>query len=183
MTPRFAITLNALALYAIGGVLLGAFYFQFSLHELPCPLCLLQRAGFVALAFGPILTLRYGPRPSHYAYVILAAVLGAVISMRQILLHIAPGDPGYGSILMGYHFYTWAFLCFAAAIVASAVMLCFNRQFKRDAGMPEIGILERAAVGLVIALTLLNAAGVLVQCGFGECPADPVRYELLGTSG
>lgn len=183
MTPRFAIALNALALYAIGGVLLGAFYFQFALHELPCPLCLLQRAGFVALAFGPILTLRYGPRPSHYAYVILAAVLGAVISMRQVLLHIAPGDAGYGSVLMGYHFYTWAFLCFAAAIVASAVMICFDRQFKRDAGAPEISIFERAAVWLVIALAVLNAAGVLAQCGFGKCPADPVHYQLLGALG
>jgi hypothetical protein len=62
-------------------------------------------------------------------------------------------------------------------------MLCFDRQFRRDAGSPDIGIWERAAVWLVIALTLLNAAGVLAQCGFGECPADPVHYELLGTSG
>jgi hypothetical protein len=133
----------------------------------------------VALAFGPVLTLRYGPRPSHYGYLILAAAVGAMIAMRQVLLHIAPGDPGYGSELMGYHFYTWAFLCFVAAIVASAVMMCFDGQFEARGRAPEIGLFERAAVWLVIALTAFNLVGVLVQCGFAECPSDPVRYELL----
>jgi disulfide bond formation protein DsbB len=38
MPTRFAIKLNALALYAISGVLLGAFYFQIARGELPCPL-------------------------------------------------------------------------------------------------------------------------------------------------
>jgi disulfide bond formation protein DsbB len=179
MTSRLAIKLNALALYAISGVLVGAFYFQFAMHELPCPLCLLQRIGFVALAFGPMLTLRYGPRPSHYGYLILAGAVGAMIAMRQVLLHIAPGDPGYGSVFMGYHFYTWAFVCFVVGIVASAVMLCFDGQFEAGESVPEIGLFERTAVWLVIALTLANLAGVLLQCGFGECPSDPVHYELL----
>jgi disulfide bond formation protein DsbB len=41
MTPAAAVKLNVLALYAIAAVLLAAFYFQFALGELPCPLCLL----------------------------------------------------------------------------------------------------------------------------------------------
>jgi len=179
MSPRLAIKLNALALYAICGVLIAAFYFQIALQELPCPLCLLQRVGFIALAFGPILTLRYGPRPSHYGYTIVAALVGAAIAMRQVLIHIAPGDPGYGSALLGYHFYTWAFVCFCAAILASAAMLVFDRQFEQTNAEPGIGLFEKAAVWLVIALALLNAVGVLIECGFGACPADPVRYELL----
>ena len=119
MSPRFAIKLNAIALYGIGAVLAAAFYFQIALHELPCPLCLLQRVGFAALAIGPILTLRLGPRPSHYGLILIAALVGAAIAGRQILLHIAPGDPGYGSAILGYHFYTWAFVCFVAAIAAA----------------------------------------------------------------
>jgi hypothetical protein len=55
---------------------------------------------------------------------------------RQILLHIMPGDPGYGSALLGYHYYTWAFIGFAVAIVALAVMLLFDSQFKDD-GKPQ----------------------------------------------
>ena len=91
---------------------------QLALGELPCPLCLLQRIQFAMLAIGPILNLRFGPRPSHYALSLLAAVAGAAFAARQVLLHILPGDPGYGSALLGYHYYTWAFIGFAAAIVA-----------------------------------------------------------------
>ncbi|WP_409072021.1 disulfide bond formation protein B, partial [Listeria monocytogenes] len=47
---------------------------------MPCPLCLLQRILFALLAVGPILNIRYGPRPSHYALSLLAAIVGAVVS-------------------------------------------------------------------------------------------------------
>jgi disulfide bond formation protein DsbB len=179
MSPRFAVKLNALALYAIGFVLLAAFYFQIALHELPCPLCMLQRAAFIALAVGPVLNVRFGPRSSHYGLAIIAALLGAGIAARQVLLHIAPGDAGYGSALFGYHFYTWAFVCFAAAILASAVVLLFDEQFKPASPAPEPGLFATVAVWLIIAVTVLNAGGALLECGFAWCPADPVRYELL----
>ena len=103
---------------------------QLWLGELPCPLCLLQRIQFAMLAIGPILNIRFGPRPSHYAVSLLTAAAGAGFAMRQILLHIMPGDPGYGSALLGYHYYTWAFIGFAAAIVLIGAMLLFDRQFK-----------------------------------------------------
>lgn len=185
MTPRFAITLNVLALYAIAAILLAAFYFQIARGELPCPLCLLQRVALTALAFGPILMVRHGPRPYHYGLVIIAALCGAMIAGRQILLHILPGDAGYGSVLLGYHFYTWAFLCFAAAILAAAVMLLFDTQFAMEASPPTYvpGTFETAAVWLIIAVTLLNAGSVLLECGFGSCPADPMHYVLLQTFG
>lgn len=179
MTRRLATKLNALALYSIGAILLGAFYFQVALQEIPCPLCLLQRVGFVALALGPTLTLRYGPRPSHYGLVSVAGLVGAGIAARQILLHIMPGDPGYGSAILGYHFYTWAFACFVAAIAASAIMLLFDAQFEAGFAPPELGLFEKGAFWLVVAVTLLNAAGVLLECGFAFCPANPITYELI----
>ena len=108
MTQTRALTLNALSLYAVALVLAAAFAAQFMLHELPCPLCLLQRILFATLAIGPILNIRFGPRPSHYAMSLLSAVAGAVASSRQVLLHILPGDTGYGSALLGYHYYSWA---------------------------------------------------------------------------
>ena len=69
MTRSHAVTLNALGLYAVALVLAAAFAAQLLLHELPCPLCLLQRILFAALAVGPILNIRFGPRPeggSHH---------------------------------------------------------------------------------------------------------------------
>lgn len=179
MSSRLAIWLNALALYAIAGVLAGAFYFQFADSELPCPLCMMQRIAFVAMAVGPMLTIAFGPQPRNYGLTILAGLIGAVISGRQVLLHIMPGDPGYGPPILGLHFYTWAFVCFAVGIVASSIMLCFERQFEPQLSEPESGILGKSAIAIVLALTLANAAGAFVQCGFGECPSDPVSYKLL----
>jgi disulfide bond formation protein DsbB len=124
MTRTRAIALNTLSLYALSLILAAAFAAQLLLHELPCPLCLLQRVLFATLAIGPILNIRWGPRPSHYALSLLAAVAGMMVSTRQILLHILPGDAGYGSALLGYHYYTWALIGFAAAVVVLAAICC-----------------------------------------------------------
>jgi disulfide bond formation protein DsbB len=179
MTRSLAVTLNALGLYAIALVLLVAFAAQLVLHELPCPLCLLQRIQFAMLAVGPILNVRFGPRPSHYAVSLLTAVAGAAFAARQILLHVMPEDPGYGSAPLGYHYYTWAFIGFAVAIIAVAVMLLFDDQFRDDGKPQPVGAFARAAVWLVIALTALNVISTLLECGFGACPDNPVAYELL----
>ncbi len=181
MNRSLAVQVNALGLYAVALVLVAAFAAQLVLNELPCPLCLLQRIQFAMLAVGPILNVRFGPRPSHYALSLLTAAAGAAFAMRQILLHIMPGDPGYGSALLGYHYYTWAFIGFSVAIVLIAAMLLFDRQFKEDGAAPAagIGMFARTAVWLVIALTVLNVIATLLECGFGACPDNPVEYELL----
>jgi disulfide bond formation protein DsbB len=57
MTRAFAVTLNALSLYAVALVLAAAFAAQLLLHELPCPLCLLQRIQFAVLAIGLVIGL------------------------------------------------------------------------------------------------------------------------------
>src|SRR3982751_4242588 len=160
MSRAFAVTLNAFSLYALALVLAAAFAAQLVLGELPCPLCLLQRVQFAMLAIGPILNIRFGPRPSHYALSLLAAVAGAVASTRQVLLHILPGDAGYGSALLGYHYYTWALIGFIAAIVLLAAVLLFDRQFEDDgAALPvDGGAFAQIAVWLVIALTAANVA-------------------------
>jgi disulfide bond formation protein DsbB len=180
MTQTRAITLNALSLYAVALVLTVAFAAQLVLHELPCPLCLLQRILFATLAIGPILNIRFGPRPSHYATSLLAATAGAVVSTRQVLLHIMPGDAGYGSAIMGYHYYTWALIGFIAAIVLLAAILLFDRQFDDTAPQPiSDGAFAHTAVWVVIGLTALNVVSTLLECGFGACADNPMVYELL----
>src|ERR1700745_2069129 len=179
MTRGFAVALNALGLYGIALVLATAFSAQLLLGELPCPLCLMQRIQFAMLAAGPILNVRFGPRPSHYALALLAAIAGAIFAARQILLHIAPGDAGYGSALLGYHYYTWAFIGFAVAIIALAATLLFDEQFRDDGKPQPAGAFARAAVWLVIALTALNVVSTLLECGFDACPDNPLAYELL----
>jgi disulfide bond formation protein DsbB len=181
MTRSLAVTLNALSLYAVTLVLAAAFTAQLLLHELPCPLCLLQRIQFAVLAIGPILNIRFGPRPSHYALSLLAAIAGLAFSTRQVLLHILPGDAGYGSALFGYHYYTWALIGFVTAVVLLAAMLLFDRQFEPDKTVQPIapGVFATTAVWLVIGLTALNVVSTLLECGFGACAENPVIYELL----
>jgi disulfide bond formation protein DsbB len=162
-------------------VLATALAAQLLLNELPCPLCLLQRVAFTVLAVGPIMNIRWGPRPSHYALSLLAAVAGAVFSSRQVLLHIMPGDAGYGTALLGYHYYTLALTAFTAAIVLLAAMLLFDRQFEeyRAAQAVAPGTFATTAVWLVIALTALNVVSTVLECGFGACADNPLVYELL----
>jgi disulfide bond formation protein DsbB len=178
MSARTAILLNALGLYAISLVLLLGLVFQLQWHELPCPLCLLQRVAFVALAVGPILNIRHGPRPSHYAMSLLAALVGMMVTVRQVMLHILPGNPGYGSAVAGLHYYSWAALIFVFAIVLIGLVLLFDRQF---AGTPVTPppLFAVLAVWLIIIVAAANAASTLLECGFTWCAEDPIRYILL----
>src|SRR5258705_10298553 len=153
MTRSIAVTLNALSLYALALVLAAAFAAQLLLHELPCPLCLLQRIQFAVLAIGPILNIRWGPRPSHYALSLLAAAAGAAFSTRQVLLHIMPGDAGYGTALFGYHYYALALIAFVASIVLIAAILLFDRQFAEKGAAQAVapGAFPTSAVWLPVA--------------------------------
>jgi len=181
VTQTRAIILNALSLYVLAALLAAAFAAQLLLGELPCPLCLLQRIMFATLAVGPILNIRFGPRPSHYALSLLSAVAGAVVSSRQVLLHIMPGDLGYGSALLGYHYYSWALIGFIAAIALLAAILLFDRQFEDDGAAQPVaaGVFAYASVWLVIGLMAMNAISTLLECGFGACADNPIVYELL----
>ncbi|WP_127089090.1 disulfide bond formation protein B [Aquabacter cavernae] len=179
MTPALSRTLNALGLLGISAVLAVAFIDQFVFGELPCPLCLLQRAGFVGVAVGLALNVRFGPRPSHYALVILAAAVGCAISVRQMLLHIAPGDPGFGPPLLGLHFYTWATLIFIAAILGSAAMLLFDRQFSFEPAPAAWSAVALVAVIAGLVMALGNGVSTVLECAGGLCPDNPTSYMLL----
>ncbi|MBC00305.1 MAG: disulfide bond formation protein B [Rhodobacteraceae bacterium] len=179
--------LNVAALFAISAVLLVAFADQIFGGELPCPLCLLQRGGFLLLAIGPVLTVARGPHPAHYGVTILAGLVGAGFAMRQVLLHIQPGDAGYGAPFLGLHFYTWAFVVFVVAIAACAAMLILRvstpaaRRDPRDReAWPAFGTL---AVGLIVLLAAANALSTGLECGLASCPDDPVSYRLLAPAG
>lgn len=184
MSPYLIRQLNALAVLGIAGILTYAFIDQLALHDLPCPLCILQRAGFAIAGFGFALNLLFGCRPSHYALVILGAVAGASISVRQVMLHIAPGTGSYGEALFGLHFYTWAFIAFVLIIIGAAILLLMERQFfeggwEHESGWARAGRLGKVAVAALGVLVVANALSTLAECGVGLCPDDPTGYELL----
>ncbi len=108
---------------------------------------------------GLALNVRFGPKPSHYAVVILSALAGSLISVRQILLHVAPGTGSYGAELLGLHFYTWALIVYFLIVAGSAVMLMSDRQFVRAQPGGRVG--RTAVRGLaLVALGRLARHGV-----------------------
>lgn len=186
MTPDLSRTLNALGAFAVSLVLILAYAYQFSLDELPCPLCLLQRVGLVAVGVGLGLNLLYGARPRHYALMLLAALYGGSVSIRQILLHIVPGTGHYGSPVMGLHYYTWAAICFFLILLGTAIMLMFDRQYTSDTSSnPRFGgnKLAKIAFFVLLALAALNAVSTLIECGPTICADPPTSYKLIDELG
>ncbi|MEM7021466.1 MAG: disulfide bond formation protein B [Pseudomonadota bacterium] len=169
-------------------ILIGAFWFQFAENELPCPLCMLQRMCMVLAAIGPAFILTQGRSAHHYGLsvlgsglgmAILAAVGGMSISARQVLLHIAPNDAGYGSPILGLHLYTWALIVFVGIIVVSAITMLLEPELRpsEPKKLPWYSKATLTLFGLVIAA---NAIAALAESGpHLFLPADPERYEGL----
>ncbi|MGU3668755.1 disulfide bond formation protein B [Methylobacterium sp. A49B] len=180
MAALHARTLNALGLLGCCAVLLVAFGYQFVLGELPCPLCLLQRAAFAASGLGFALSVRFGPRPSHYGVAILSSLVGIVLASRQVALHIVPGTGGYGSTLLGLHFYTLALIAFVALITVVGLLLLMQDGVRPETQVAhDGGAFGKACLALFVLIVLANAASTAAECGGGLCPDDPARYEAL----
>lgn len=178
MPDRLAIYLNSLGLLALSGALGFALADQLIYHDLPCPLCLLQRMAMFAAGIGLVLNIGVRHAPRHYGIVIISSVLGMFMAIRQILLHIVPGTGAYGDPFLGLHFYTWAFLLFVGMIAAASLMLMIMRQNGSEArhAVPWLGSL---AIGVFFILSVANVIGTTFECGAGACPDDPTSYEYL----
>jgi disulfide bond formation protein DsbB len=178
-----AATLNVWVLVL---VLAAAFAVQFIAGEPPCPLCVMQRIALMLVAIGPLHVLmrahagKLSARDAAVgnAMAILAALLGITASGRQVLLHILPGDPGFGSPALGLHLYTWCLIVFACQIAASAVLL-LAVPFLDDTPVSWPGARPTAiALAVIVAANLLS---VVAEAGFNwDLPGDPVRYLLFG---
>ncbi len=162
--------INSICLLPIIGSLMGAFYFQFVLKENPCPLCLLQRMGMFAVLFGLSLNTFFGFKKEHFGITIIAALIAATFSVRQILLHICPiaGEPtGYGEPFGGMHLYTWAAIIFIACILGSAVFLFFIKEETDKDRKPAL--FEKAIFYLILLICFANIIASFFECRLGPC--------------
>lgn len=173
-------SLNILGLLGISAVLVVAFFYQLVLGELPCPLCLLQRAGFVAVGLGFLLNIRFGSSPAHYGLMLVSAVIGGGTALRQVLLHIRPGDPGYGSTFFGLHFYSWALASFAGVIFYAGLLLFLEADNSRaERASKPIDRLATTGLWLFALLAAGNLVSTLLECGVGPCADNPTVYDWL----
>lgn len=173
---KLANTFEALAIIAI---LVLALNFQFVLHELPCPLCLLQRVGFYCVLFGFLLNLRYGFHPFHYSIAILSALFTAFIALRQIALHVVPGTGHYGSPFLGLHLYTWTFIASMIIVIVTTLLFGIERQYQPYSFKRRTNALIHVLFLLICVTLLINIASVFLQCGMTACPDNPEVYKLV----
>jgi disulfide bond formation protein DsbB len=178
-----AATLNVWVLVL---VLAAAFAVQLIVGELPCPLCVMQRVALMLVALGPLhvllrarhdaLTVRDAAVGNGIA--ILAALLGVIASGRQMLLHILPGDAGFGAPVFGLHLYTWCLIAFACQIAASAVLLLATEWLDDK---PVEWRATRVTALAFAAIAAANLLSVTAEAGLNwDLPSDPVRYLLFG---
>lgn len=176
----YGIILNTLELIGVVLMLMMAFGFQLILYELPCPLCLLQRVGFIGIAFGFLMNLRFGLRPSHYAIVLLSALFTSFIALRQIALHVVPGTGTYGNALFGLHLYTWSFIVCTLIVIATTFVLSIDKQYLSAYKFKlRVPILVHILFAITVLIIIANVVSVLLECGFKACPDDPVHYLWL----
>jgi len=171
-------------------VMLSAFYIQFAEGEFPCPLCMLQRYGMILSTIGALWVIMQARRgtltTARYAQGLgmgmLAVLAGATVSLRQISLHILPGDPGYGEPFLGLHLYSWAFVTFTIVLIYVGVMLMLMPRgipVAPPAGSPAAKI-STAIIWLFIGVVAANVIAIIFLEGFaGVLPDDPERYNLI----
>lgn len=200
---RIEFAILHLCILGICGVLVGALFVQFVAGEFPCPLCLLQRMAMILAAMGSVFVITHG----HYARIqgfsvmglgygmsILAAVAGLAIATRQVLLHIQPGDPGYGSPVLGMHLYSWSVVVFLVVLVVSGLMLVFGRSpilhSPGDEGENSSGRASQNALRLKWyswvtfwlfgAIIVINSFATFAESGFHLfLPDNPTGYRLF----
>ncbi|MGX9374186.1 disulfide bond formation protein B [Pantoea ananatis] len=176
---NLAIRSNIIGMFGISAALLVAFYYQLVLFELPCPLCLLQRVGLILIGLGFLCNIRFGIKSVHYSLALIGCVATGLIAARQMFLHILPGDNGYGSTLMGLHFYTWALIASLVAVVAIAVMMMLSVDFPGTEKNFLVSLCGKISIMVFTLMIVANLISTVLECGSGQCADNPTYYQLL----
>jgi disulfide bond formation protein DsbB len=154
-----------------------AFFFQLDYHELPCPLCILQRFGFLLIGFGAFLTISRGNSWKYDLIILFSSLFTLLVGLRQVFLHIIPGDPGYGSTFFGLHLYSLSVIASFLIMIALAMLPFINiviSQIPFEVYYSESFIkLLRLIFILVI---LANMVSTYLECGLTQCPDNPIVY-------
>lgn len=166
--------LVCLAQTAMLGLQLGA-------HELPCPLCLLQRLALFGVAFGLISAFRIAHSPARTGYSLLSALLLLIIAARQCLNNITPrpGHDWIGGTLLGLHFPVWSVLLalFLLVLLTTSLLVFPQSQSRREIKPSLVKSVGSLVSGYAVMLCMLNVALVVLQCGCGIC--HTYGYSLL----
>ncbi len=168
----------------IAGILTAAMTLQYAEGELPCPLCLLERAALFGVCFGIMLNFRQGFSEQHTGISLLFALFLLIVSVRQTLLDIypRPGHEYVGSAIFGLHMPVWSIVIALALLGAFALKMAViggDNHLRRHApdDFPRLKRVADLVTLYAIVLAVINLVSVVIQCGFGEC--HTTGYRLL----
>lgn len=161
--------LNALFIFVLCFVLLSAYFYQFSQQEDPCPLCLLQRLGMIGIIVALLMNLRFGIKVEHYGLAILSALVGRLVSLRQIGLHVCLQFPTFGVPVFGYDLYVWALIVFTCSTFACAVLLILYGYAGHQEYLPSWNHFEESTFTFAGLVIFANIVTTFLECGLGPC--------------
>ncbi|MFJ6699450.1 disulfide bond formation protein B [Streptomyces sp. NPDC091272] len=163
---------------------------QFLSWDYPCPLCMIQRMFMLLAALGAGYIVRRGLTGTlsgndymmGWGLALVACIGGGFTAWRQTMLHILPGDKGYGAPVLGLHMYVWAWILFMASVVAIGVVMALahltaGRDTPGSKPYRTVGNLVLWFLALIIAV---NLVAVFLEEGFHWfLPDDPTRYQFF----
>ena len=79
---------NLLGVVILSGAIGCGIFIEICCLQEPCFLCFLQRAAMLMIAVGLYWNLMYGITIRHYAFSLLAALLGLSFSLRHMALNV-----------------------------------------------------------------------------------------------
>lgn len=171
-------------MFVIAAILTAAMTLQYINGELPCPLCLLQRAAMFGVCFGIMQQFRNGYSYRNTGISLIFSLLLLIISVRQTLLDIypRPGHEYIGSAVFGIHMPVWSIFIVTCLIFALALQLLVwggDTKWRENpiTEYPALKILATILSIYVIVIGTINFVSVGVQCKFNEC--HTFSYQLL----
>ncbi|MFJ2770969.1 disulfide bond formation protein B [Streptomyces sp. NPDC087300] len=177
--------------FAVGwtGIVCAGLGVQFVGWDYPCPLCMIQRMFMLLAALGACWIVRRGMTGTvtgrdymlGWGLALVAVIGGSFTAWRQTMLHILPGDKGYGAPVLGLHMYVWAWILFQASVVAVGLVMALAHVTadRTIAPSPQRAI-ARVVLGFVGLIIAVNLVAVFLEEGFHWfLPDDPTRYQFF----
>ena len=162
----------------------AAMWYQFYDHELPCPLCLLQRLAYFGIGFGVIQIVRNKVSVRYIGYMMLFTLFLLIVAERQSLLDIVvrPNHGWIGSAVLGLHMPIWSVVVSLLLLISYAInfsVLKYNDTFMaiKIEHYPRLKKIASALILYIILLCIVNLIAIVLQCGLYNCHTD--SYLLL----
>ena len=146
-------------------------FMQYARGELPCPLCLLQRAALLGVCFGIMLDFRHGFSYQNTGFSLLFAIFLLIVAVRQTLLDIypRPGQEYIGTAIFGLHMPVWSVVIALCLLIAYAVKLAAiggNEHLRQY----NIGTFPIIRLTQVVGLAAIDRAVFLKTTPLAEAP-------------